>query len=61
METQALGQKVLAQAVMKVGGPAALARYLGVSVATLDRWLLGHELPPAETVHRAVDLVRERR
>ena len=41
METQALGQKVLAQAAMKVGGPAALAKYLGVTLATLDRWLLG--------------------
>ena len=60
METQALGQKVLAKAAVKVGGPAALATYLGVAPATLDRWLQGLEVPPAETLRRAVDLVRDR-
>lgn len=61
METQGLGQKVLAKAAVKVGGAAALARYLRVEPTVLDRWLAGHEVPPVETVLRAVDLVADER
>ena len=61
METQGLGRKVLAQAAMRIGGADALARYLGVTPARLDRWLQGQEVPPAETVLRAVGLVMDER
>jgi len=57
METQGLGPTVLSKAAVKVGGADALARFLGVTPAVLDRWLQGHEVPPAETLRRAVDLV----
>jgi len=61
METQGLGQKVLAKAAVKIGGAAALARYLRVEPALLDRWLAGREVPPVEMVLRAVDLVVDER
>ena len=59
METQGLAQRVLAKAAVRVGGPGPLATYLGVTPVTLEQWLQGREVPPAETLRRAVDLVRD--
>ena len=60
----ALAQRVLSRAAARAGGPDKLAAYLGVGRARLDRWLSGAEVPPTDTLLRAVDLVideRERR
>ena len=53
----ALAQRVLNRAAAKTGGPAALAAYLGVTPERLERWLAGLEVPPPESILRAVDLV----
>lgn len=59
METGALAQRVLARAALKIGGADALAAYLKVPPATLELWLAGRAVPPAETVLRAVALLVE--
>ena len=60
MDTHALGQRILLAAVRDIGGAAPLARYLRVEVVVLERWLAGHEVPPADTVLRAIEVVVER-
>jgi len=52
-----LAQRVLVAAAREIGGTTPLAQYLRVEVLVLERWLGGYELPPAEVVLRAVELV----
>jgi hypothetical protein len=61
MDTQALAQRVLARAAVRIGGADRLASYLAVTPATLDVWLQGGEVPPVEAILRAVDLVVDER
>ena len=57
MDTCALGRRVLAKAAARLGSADRLAAYLKVPPARLELWLSGAEVPPAETILRAVDLV----
>lgn len=53
----ALGQRVLINAARKLGGPELLAKHLGVEDAALRAWIDGEQVPPAEIIHKAADLV----
>lgn len=55
---QALAQRVLTKAAKKMGSPELLAQHLGVSPSVLTEWINGKEVPPAELIHKAADLVR---
>lgn len=56
-EVQALSPRILGQAAHKLGGFAALARYLDVGDATLADWVAGKSVPPVEIILRAVDVL----
>lgn len=56
---QALAQRVLAKAASKLGSTEALATHLGVQRSTLQEWLDGRQIPPAELIRKAADLVRD--
>lgn len=56
-EIQALSPRILGKAAHKLGGFAALSRYLGVGDATLADWIAGKSVPPVETVLKAVDVL----
>ncbi|MEA3192475.1 MAG: hypothetical protein QOD26_808 [Betaproteobacteria bacterium] len=56
-EIQALSPRILGKAAHKLGGFAALSRYLGVGDATLAEWIAGRSVPPVETILKAVDLL----
>lgn len=53
-EFHALAQRILVKAAQKLGGAAALAKFLGVSEATLGEWIAGKDVPPAEVILKAV-------
>jgi hypothetical protein len=61
MDHRALGQQVLAKAAARIGGVDRLADYLAVAPARLALWLDGTEVPPVETILRAVDLLIDER
>ena len=56
---EALAQRLLEEAAEEIGGPELLAKYLGVSTATLQHWMNGKDVPPAEIFHKALDLLLE--
>ncbi|HUQ26357.1 MAG TPA: hypothetical protein VM140_11860 [Burkholderiales bacterium] len=56
-EIQALSPRILGKAAHKLGGFAALAKYLGVGDATLGEWITGQSVPPAEIILKAVDVL----
>lgn len=47
----------LSAARHKLGGPELLAKHLGVEDAALRAWIDGEQVPPAEIIHKAADLV----
>jgi DNA-binding transcriptional regulator YdaS (Cro superfamily) len=57
MDVGTLAQRVLKQAVAKLGSPEQLAAHLAVPPASVAAWLSGQESPPTEAVLRAVDLI----
>lgn len=56
-EVQALSPRVLSNAAQKLGGVAALSRYLGVGDATLADWMVGRSVPPVEIVLKAAGVL----
>jgi hypothetical protein len=54
---EALAQRLLTKASEKIGSTELLAKHLGVSTSTLQQWMNGEDLPPAEIFHKAVDLL----
>jgi hypothetical protein len=54
---EVLAQRLLTKAAQKIGGPEVLAKHLGVSRSTLQHWMDAKDLPPAEVLHKAADLV----
>jgi DNA-binding transcriptional regulator YdaS (Cro superfamily) len=61
MDTRALAQRILGKAAARVGSADRLASYLSVTPAKLEAWLEGDEVPPAEMILRAVDLLVDER
>lgn len=49
-------KRTIERALENVGDRDRLAALLGVSVADLNRWILGKELPPHDVFLRALDL-----
>jgi hypothetical protein len=54
---EALAQRVLNAAAREIGTAGALARYLEVELVVLEGWIAGREVPPAELVLRAIEIV----
>ena len=54
---QALAQRVLTKAARKLGSEELLAKHLGVPDSTLRGWINGEQVPPADLIRRAADLV----
>jgi len=59
MDTVSLAQRILIAAASEAGGKELLARYLEVEILVLERWIAGGEVPPADTVLRAVEVVMD--
>lgn len=53
---QSASKRTIERALENVGDRDRLADLLGVSVADLNRWILGKELPPHDVFLRALDL-----
>lgn len=47
----------LQRAAEILGGPQALAQYLGMPLTLVELWLDGHMAPPQEVFLRAIDVV----
>ena len=54
---EALAQRLFTKAAQKIGSPELLAKRLGVSTSTLQRWMKGEDVPPAEMFHKALDVI----
>ena len=54
---EALARRLLKEAAQEIGGPELLAKYLGVSISTLQHWMSGKDVPPAKIFHKALDLL----
>jgi DNA-binding transcriptional regulator YdaS (Cro superfamily) len=52
-----LHREVLAQAAELAGGPARLAKHLGVETAKVQRWIQGKTPPPSKVVFAALNLI----
>ena len=55
-ERNTASKRTIERALETVGDRERLAAMLGVTVADLNRWILGKELPPHEVFLRALDL-----
>ena len=54
---EVLARRLLEKAAQEIGGSELLAQHLGVSISTLQQWMKGHDVPPAEIFHKALDLL----
>ncbi|HWI34958.1 MAG TPA: hypothetical protein VNU64_00775, partial [Burkholderiales bacterium] len=59
MGNTTLAQRILVSAATEVGGTELLARYLKVEILILERWMAGGEVPPADMVLRAAEVVMD--
>ena len=59
MDTVSLAQRILIAAASEAGGAELLARYLKVELLVLERWIVGGEVPPADMVLRAAEVVMD--
>lgn len=57
MSQNPLHREVLAQAAELAGGPAPLAKRLGVETAEVQRWIQGKTPPPSRVVFAALNLI----
>lgn len=55
-ERNTASKRTIERALENVGDRERLAAMLNVTVADLNRWILGKELPPHEVFLRALDL-----
>lgn len=59
MEATSVYSRAVRKAAEMVGGRERLSRVLQVSLAEIEKWILGEKKPPREIFLRVVDLIIE--